>query len=848
MLPYYSRRLLKFFKLALVLAFAVSFLLICRLLLKPDISARRYPPQRLPFYECPCNTSVTQTTQPSFVFRNLTEHRALILLESTSSRHGRLLQQILSSSRYPFRTETFTKNFPSLTATTLRGRYAVIIIENYYKYLNMAKWSRQLLDKYCVDYKVPLISFLFTRPNITYKKVKIKDSMLYFWQNQEVSSLKVADSSIHRISRIGAERTNVNTQDWVLFEESPASKVLSARDVLGRPRAAVLHDKGEVDNVERVLFGYNVTDWMMKMTFLDVLWYTTGGRIGWSLDRYVQIDIDDIFVGARGTRMVEDDVTALLASQKHLRQYISNFTYMLGFSGSYFHNGDDNEDRGDERLVELAQHFIWFPHMWRHNHAHEHNLTYLEATMVQNFMFAENMQLPVKYPYAIAPQHDGVYPIHTDLYNAWKKVWKVEVTATEEYPHFKPASSRRGFVYMNVSVLPRQTCGLYTHTQFFHNYPGGFSKLTSLIYGGELFFTVLLNPISIFMTHQQNFAHDRLASYTFDNLVRFIRCWTNIRLRWQSPVESSQMYFSLMPQEKDPIWSNPCEDPRHKIILPPSLNCSTLIFPNALIVGPQKTGTSALAMFLSLHPNVSTNAPIPGSFEELQFFGGSNYHKGIEWYSRQFTNAHTVLEKSATYFDNVNAPMEAHALVPEAKIVVLLYDPARRAYSWYQHMLAHNETSVVMAGSMETVLDAETPQLKKIRQRCISGGRYTYHFDRWLELYPMSNLIFIDGERFREDPVTVLTELALKLGLPYFDFERAIRFSPSKGFFCQVHNGKPKCLGRSKGRAYPPMSHTLWSRLNGIFAADNIALHNFLIRNHLPVPVWLERVRFTPTT
>ncbi|VDK54958.1 unnamed protein product [Cylicostephanus goldi] len=108
---------------------------------------------------------------------------------------------------------------------------------------------------------------------------------------------------------------------------------------------------------------------------------------------------------------------------------------------------------------------------------------------------------------------------------------------------------------VHLQVLPRQTCGLYTHTQFFHNYPGGFGKLISSIYGGELFFTVLLNPISIFMTHQQNFAHDRLALYTFDSLVRFIRCWTNVKLLWQNPVASAKMYFTLLPQEKVPIWS-----------------------------------------------------------------------------------------------------------------------------------------------------------------------------------------------------------------------------------------------------------------------------------------------------
>ncbi|KAK6055530.1 hypothetical protein COOONC_06961, partial [Cooperia oncophora] len=67
-------------------------------------------------------------------------------------------------------------------------------------------------------------------------------------------------------------------------------------------------------------------------------------------------------------------------------------------------------------------------------------------------------------------------------------------------------------------------------------------------------------------------------------------------------------------------------------------------------------------------------------------------------------------------------------------------------------MLAHNDSSITVADSMEKVLDAATPQLRKLRQRCLSGGRYTHHLDRWLELYPLSNLILIDGERLREEP------------------------------------------------------------------------------------------------
>ncbi|KHJ74940.1 sulfotransferase domain protein, partial [Oesophagostomum dentatum] len=180
------------------------------------------------------------------------------------------------------------------------------------------------------------------------------------------------------------------------------------------------------------------------------------------------------------------------------------------------------------------------------------------------------------------------------------------------------------------------------------------------------------------------------------------------------------------------------------------------------------------------------------------------------------------------------------ALVPEAKIVVILYDPSKRAYSWYQHILSHNDSVALSAGSLNAILDAETPQLRKIRQRCISGGRYTHHLDRWLEYYPLSNLILIDGERLREEPAVVLAELNEKLGLPFFDYASSIRYSSSKRFFCRIIGGKTKCLGGGKGRVYPPMSPELWSRLNDIFLQDNTALHKFLVKNRLPVPKWLQ--------
>ena len=48
-------------------------------------------------------------------------------------------------------------------------------------------------------------------------------------------------------------------------------------------------------------------------------------------------------------------------------------------------------------------------------------------------------------------------------------------------------------------------------------------------------------------------------------------------------------------------------------------------------------------------------------------------------------NSSTLLfEKTANYFDSSKAPRRVQALLPKAKIIVMLDDPVRRAYSWYQ--------------------------------------------------------------------------------------------------------------------------------------------------------------------
>lgn len=52
------------------------------------------------------------------------------------------------------------------------------------------------------------------------------------------------------------------------------------------------------------------------------------------------------------------------------------------------------------------------------------------------------------------------------------------------------------------------------------------------------------------------------------------------------------------------------------------------------------------------------------------------------------TSSDFYFEKSANYFDSEVVARRAAALLPKAKIITILINPADRAYSWYQVSLS----------------------------------------------------------------------------------------------------------------------------------------------------------------
>ncbi|XP_074011445.1 bifunctional heparan sulfate N-deacetylase/N-sulfotransferase 4 [Numenius arquata] len=792
-----------------------------------------------------------------------TDPTVLLFVESQYSQLGQDIIAILESSRFQYHMVIAPAkgDIPPLTENG-RGKYTIVIYENILKYVSMDSWNRELLEKYCVEYSVSIIGFHKANEN-SVPSTKLKGLPLHLYNNVALKDCVVnSQSPLLRITKAPRlEKGPLPGEDWSVFQfnHSTYQPVLltelqtSRQPPAGLPKAAlyatVIQDLGLHDGIQRVLFGNNLTFWLHKLILIDAISFLSGKKLTLSLDRYILVDIDDIFVGKEGTRMNINDVKALLETQNLLRTQVANFTFNLGFSGKFYHTGTEEEDEGDDLLLRSVDEFWWFPHMWSHMQPHLfHNESSLVEQMILNKEFAIEHGIPTDMGYAVAPHHSGVYPVHIQLYEAWKKVWHIRVTSTEEYPHLKPARYRRGFIHNGIMVLPRQTCGLFTHTIFYKEYPGGPQELDKSIRGGELFLTILLNPISIFMTHLSNYGNDRLGLYTFANLANFVKSSTNLKLQTLPPVQLAQKYFELFPEQTDPLWQNPCDDKRHRDIWSRDKTCDHL--PKFLVIGPQKTGTTALYLFLLMHPSIISNLPSPKTFEEVQFFNGNNYHKGIDWYMDFFPTPSNVttnllFEKSANYFHSEEAPKRAASLIPKAKIITILIDPSDRAYSWYQHQRSHEDPTALKFNFYEVITSSHwaPSEIRTLQKRCLTPGWYAVHIERWLTHYPASQLLIIDGQQLRSDPATVMDEVQKFLGVsPHYNYSEALTFDPQKGFWCQLlEGGKTKCLGKSKGRKYPPMDQESRAFLSSYYRDHNVELSKLLHRLGQPLPSWLRQ-------
>jgi len=111
------------------------------------------------------------------------------------------------------------------------------------------------------------------------------------------------------------------------------------------------------------------------------------------------------------------------------------------------------------------------------------------------------------------------------------------------------------------------------------------------------------------------------------------------------------------------------------------------MLPNFIVAGVEKTGSTSLYNYLSQHPDVFMCTP-----KEPDFFVPGKGVGTIEEYKSLFeaVRAETAVgEASVGYFHSDGSADRIKQTIPEATIIVILRDPADRAFSHY-NMLIEN--------------------------------------------------------------------------------------------------------------------------------------------------------------
>ncbi|MCS3937073.1 hypothetical protein GGP80_003081 [Salinibacter ruber] len=180
-----------------------------------------------------------------------------------------------------------------------------------------------------------------------------------------------------------------------------------------------------------------------------------------------------------------------------------------------------------------------------------------------------------------------------------------------------------------------------------------------------------------------------------------------------------------------------------------------MAFPDFLIIGAQKAGTSWLCAKLREHPDLY----LPPS-EEVHFFDRpQNFKRGARWYASVFNQAPgqvLVGEKTPDYFWPAvaeehlpkKAPHRIYELLPDAKLIVSLRDPVRRAVSAVRHHLGHGNLSPLK--NLDDLLLEALEKKSEDPFGIVEMGHYDDHLESYYDHFDSEQILVL---LFEEDIV-----------------------------------------------------------------------------------------------
>tara|TARA_B100000745_G_scaffold292684_2_gene233836 strand:+ start:4740 stop:5597 length:858 start_codon:yes stop_codon:yes gene_type:complete len=173
---------------------------------------------------------------------------------------------------------------------------------------------------------------------------------------------------------------------------------------------------------------------------------------------------------------------------------------------------------------------------------------------------------------------------------------------------------------------------------------------------------------------------------------------------------------------------------------------------NVIGIGFSRTGSTWLSKCLEEHPEICFSKE-----KETHFFNlDARYKEGIDAYHANFDCADekVVAEFTAVYTrEGEKVAPRIHAYNPDARLLVMLRNPAERAFSNYTYRKAR-------VGGQGAFID-----IVKEKGDLINEGLYAKHLAPFFNLFPKKQFVFIIQEESRENPRAIIQEVYESLGV-----------------------------------------------------------------------------------
>jgi len=208
--------------------------------------------------------------------------------------------------------------------------------------------------------------------------------------------------------------------------------------------------------------------------------------------------------------------------------------------------------------------------------------------------------------------------------------------------------------------------------------------------------------------------------------------------------------------------------------------CAEAVLPNLIIAGAPRCGTTSLFAWLTAHPEVCGTPDKEARFfldpDDPDFKPDSNYRDhGLDGYAKYFsqyrggTTARIVVEATPDYLYQETAPRALSNLVPLPRIIVILREPAERAYSHFvflrDSLLGLDPKMTFREFVRLLELDSSSIPATGHARKIIAHGRYVDHLDAWTSRFPASHLHVCLFEHLAQDSRAFLQGIASQIGI-----------------------------------------------------------------------------------